>query len=403
MTTMLSPIHALGTSACVQKHFLRSGPMTELYLTAFAPEDLPFAQQADALFEDLAVELLVHDAHIFEERIFVTRPAMDEMFMARARAFDFLDDGVPPTVLEVPGDEAKILGVQVHALAGFGIPEVLSLEEGPLGRMITCSGARRVALSGLSGDRHDSPEAQYAVAFQKAQQLLSRAGLDFRAVARTWWWMRDILDHYAEFNQVRRTFFAGLADRGESPLEDNPLGSPLQPFIPPASTGIGVRPESRHFSALDVSAAIGAGVRTQFFNSAGNQRAASEYGSAFSRASRVDVSGFRTIYVSGTADIDAAGRSCHIGDAKAQIDATLENVTAVLKQLGCGIDDVVQACAYSKTPEIEQIWRNNRMSRRIPAVSMVADVCRDDLLFELEATALVRAPGLKVMRRIHRN
>lgn len=387
-TTFNSTAAILDTKSSVQKFFLRSGHATEIYLTAIPPDGASLAEQASAVFEELGQEILAHGAYVLEERIFATPSAMDEVKLARARALGRMEDEVPPTLLTGPGSEPRIFGVQVHAVAGCGVPEVLKLDGMPYGRVLRSEGTVRVALCSLSGKTFSTPQAQYAVAFEDAQKLLQQAGTDFRSVARTWWWLRDILDHYDVFNHVRRAFFS----RFRTP---EPGAKAVQrPFMAPASTGIGVWPDDGGACALDVMAAFGDGVKVQYFQGAGKQRPAAEYGSAFARSSCIDALGLRTVYVSGTADIDPEGRTCNIGNASAQIAATLENVAAVLKDLGCSMDDIVSACAYPKTPEIEKIWLANPMSRRIPAVTIVGDVCRDNLLFELEATALVRTPAV---------
>ena len=61
--------------------------------------------------------------------------------------------------------------------------------------------------------------------FGVAEDLLQRAGLEFRDVVRTWIHLRDIDRDYADLNRARRAFFAA---RGIDPA--------------PASTGIGGGP-----------------------------------------------------------------------------------------------------------------------------------------------------------------
>jgi hypothetical protein len=67
---------------------------------------------------------------------------------------------------------------------------------------------------------------------------------------------------------------------------------------------------------------------------------------------------------------------------------TLDNVQAVLADSACGAGDVVQAMAYCKTPAIAaQFARDFQAALAWPWVVIVGDVCRDDLLFEVEVTA----------------
>ena len=59
--------------------------------------------------------------------------------------------------------------------------------------------------------------------------------------------------------------------------------------------------------------------------------------------------------------------------------------------MSCGDDDVLQAMAYCKTAEIEKLFYEKRGDLSWPLLIAVADVCRDNLLFEIEATAAL--PG----------
>ena len=43
-----------------------------------------------------------------------------------------------------------------------------------------------------------------------------------------------------------------------------------------------------------------------------------DYGSAFSRGMRIDLNGLTILLISGTASIDDAGRTVHVGDLRAQ-------------------------------------------------------------------------------------
>jgi enamine deaminase RidA (YjgF/YER057c/UK114 family) len=94
------------------------------------------------------------------------------------------------------------------------------------------------------------------------------------------------------------------------------------------------------------------------------------------------------VFVSGTAAIDEAGRTCCPGDAPGQIRMTLENVLAVLSDMRCSPRDVVQAMAYCKTPAVaERFAADFQATLSWPWVVVVCDICRDDLLFEVEVTA----------------
>lgn len=429
--------HPLATNPAIDidTRIRRSDYGQELYITARpAPgADGLFRQKLRALFEAVAKTLGEHNAFILQERVFAQTSAMESVRTARADVFfgkNDVADGVEPTWLAVPaGTYGSIAGVQVHAVAGCTRPQVLSVDGEPCGRLATFlsknteQGPERY-LTGcnLQANRQESfaktPADQAKAMLAKAESLLTQAGATLANVARTWMWLGNILDWYGEFNAVRNELF-----QARGLMTGNGDG------VMPASTGIGIGPfstkaENRH-CAMDFFATLGA-PKMECLMAGGNQGAASKYGSAFSRAVVTKTPGGRTVYVSGTAAIDAAGHTTHLGDAAGQIADTIKNVRAVLKDGGCDQDDIVQTMVYCKTPQVERafldtfdmgstagqptasssvknIWgdsveafcqrpKKDRPRAWVNAQSVVAiaDVCRDNLLFEIEATAMPR-------------
>jgi enamine deaminase RidA (YjgF/YER057c/UK114 family) len=122
------------------------------------------------------------------------------------------------------------------------------------------------------------------------------------------------------------------------------------------------------------------------------QNEATEYGSAFARGMAVTLGNCRYFFVSGTASIDDQGATVHVGDFEAQTHHTLTAVSALLEGAGAALPDVRQATAFLKNsldlPSFERIADRAGLSG-VPMVTTVADVCRDDLLFEIDATAVV--------------
>jgi len=139
---------------------------------------------------------------------------------------------------------------------------------------------------------------------------------------------------------------------------------------------------------MDLMAVLEPTECTEYLQTTGKQHCAFEYGSAFSRAARSIMPAGDAVYVSGTASIDAEGATTHLGDAAGQIDATIENVRAVLKEMQCGDNDVVQVIAYCKTIEVEKVFNTRRDSLDWPWITVICDICRPDLLFEIEAIAM---------------
>ena len=189
-------------------------------------------------------------------------------------------------------------------------------------------------------------------------------------------WLGSILDWYGDFNRVRSEVFTA---RGL--LRPDATGNL------PASTGIGIGPAGRQRLRDGLRATLGAS-RPRFLLGASRQGPASKYGSAFSRAAVAETPAGKTVYVSGTAAIDAAGQTTHVDDPRGQIEDTIENVRSVLRDAGACEQDVVQAIVYCKNEQVEQLFRQEWGDLPMPYILAIADVCRENLLFEIEVTAM---------------
>ncbi len=82
----------------------------------------------------------------------------------------------------------------------------------------------------------------------------------------------------------------------------------------------------------------------------------------------------------------------HEGDFEAQVVFTLDAVRSVLRDGGATLRDVRQGTAFLKNPcdgrSFERIRERSELAE-VPLVTTVADVCRPELLFEIDATAVL--------------
>jgi enamine deaminase RidA (YjgF/YER057c/UK114 family) len=112
------------------------------------------------------------------------------------------------------------------------------------------------------------------------------------------------------------------------------------------------------------------------------------YGSAFSRGALIRQPDVSLIQVSGTAAIDERGASLYPGDVRAQIDCTFDKLAALIGPEGASLNDIAAASVFVKRPEDALVYHERAAARglqNLPAVIMVADVCREELLFEMDA------------------
>ncbi len=379
-------------TAKLQTRSIKSALSTEIYISATPGEKMPLQDQAREIFSGIHDILRSNKVYILEERVFSTQAAVETLRRARSGVYGDLDDGVAPSFLVASeGLSGPIAGVQVHAVSGAGRPEVIDWEGNLCGRILRVPGRAYLTLSGISvasilpairgRDALDTNEAadQAKAMMETAQAVLKKFGADFLSVPRTWMWLKDILSWYDDFNRVRTTFFTewGLIGAGSRQSM-------------PASTGIGLGPANGGHCAMDLVAVLEPADCTQYLQVTGKQHCALEYGSAFSRAARSIMPAGNAVFVSGTASIDADGATTHVGEAARQIHATIENVRAVLSEMQCRDDDVVQVVAYCKTPEVERAFDSIKNKLAWPWLTAICDICRPDLLFEIEATAMPR-------------
>ncbi len=356
---------------------IKTKEAVEVYITALATPNKPAKLQAEELFSGIREVLDSNNVRVFQERVFGTPNALDTARSIKTHVYGPFDDGVEPAWLAVPeGINGQLAGAQVHAVGGCGRPEILRLEGQPCGRILRNGRGEYLTLSGISSSKGGCVTDQTWEMFEKAELILKQAHTDMFSVSRTWIWLGDILSWYDDFNSVRNKFFVerGLIGKGDV----NKL---------PASTGIGVAPNYGGIPAMDLIAVVKPENSLDYLEAGGNQDSALKYGSAFSRASKAISQAANTVYVSGTASIGSDGKTKYIGDAKKQIEESISNVRAVLHEMQCDDNDVVQAIVYCKTAEIEKLFCHQWSDLAWPTLTTIADVCRDDLLVEIEATA----------------
>ncbi len=380
-------VHMLTTSESVEAGLRASTVGSELTLVTWSGVARDVESAAAEAYAAIDSLLRERGAAPVQERVFAELSAAPAVTRGRARAVGGAAEwAVPPTCVEgSPVGRAGLAGIHVIGVRGTSRP----LTEGDriYGRVVETPAAWVLGLSDVgrraSGRLAPGPAEDAAAAIDAAEDLLAREGFSFRDVARTWFYLRDILDWYGPFNAVRNDAFRRMG-----------LGGPGGGGQIPASTGIEGRNARGGWCALDLLAArprSRGGLEMRQLHSR-KQNEATEYGSAFARAMEVVLGDARYVFVSGTAAIDEQGRTVHAGDFGAQARYTLEAVEALLEGAGVRLGDVAQATAFLANPgdgrSFERIVERSGL-RGAPLVTTVADVCREDLLFEIDAVAVV--------------
>jgi enamine deaminase RidA (YjgF/YER057c/UK114 family) len=267
--------------------------------------------------------------------------------------------------------------------------------------LIRTEGGREVLAGGISGG--------VKVAFGKAVALLAREGMGLADIVRQWNFIEDIVgfssdggrcrQNYQIFNDIRAIAYDNAGLRAGFPAATG-IGMNAGGFILEMIAGAGTAAEKsfpvsnpRQVDAHRYSRGVLVGEPLSGRSTKKTPR--------FERASVVFSGNAGTCWVSGTAAIvgeDVVGR----GDVAEQTRTTIRTIERLvarpnLRAAGVPLRSLAPAFTYVRTyvknerdiPEVRKIVR--RAFGKAPALFLVSDICRDDLLVEIEGAVAVRA------------
>lgn len=367
-----------------------------------------FREQAKELFAQLACIIGHHPTPLTATTMMVfLRDDADEaecLELVRAR----FGEAMPvTTVVAQPPCCGAALGVELWALGGPGVtvkrlgPELLTVESDGI-RWIHCGGIRGEA--GAAGAYAESLSA-----FQRMQTRLAESGVGFDQVVRTWLYVNQINDceagreRYQEMNRARTDFYHDI------PFGVKARAACAPQTIYPASTGIGTTGVGITMNCMALDSRRPDVFLLPLENP--QQTPAYKYQAThspqspkFSRAMAVVQGHFVATLLSGTASI-VNSQTCHPGDIVRQTEQTIENIERLIASenfarhglpgAGATLRDIAKLRVYVKQQEDYEKCREVCEGRlpRIPAIYLQADVCRPDLLVEIEAVAFSHFPG----------
>lgn len=283
-------------------------------------------------------------------------------------------------VVWLQGDACKdggMYSMQAVALSGIQ-PKPVKSHGRDVGFTYEDDHARYCRLRGIiPQDLRASRMEQTRSAFETMHTALNDNGFEFTDTVRTWIYLDQLLDWYGDFNIVRTQYF------NETGIFNHRV---------PASTGIGAANPFGAAITMDVLAVQPKTdqLKIQVIPSP-LQSPALNYKSSFSRAAELVYPTHKSVLISGTASIDPAGKTVYQDDPEKQIRLTLEVVKAILESRGMGWGDLFRGIAYFKDMGYLPLYRSIAAELGIPRFPLAvshADVCRRDLLFEIEVDAV---------------
>ena len=299
------------------------------------------------------------------------------------------------------------LALEAWALGG---PSVRVERFGPQTMAVSYDGVRWVYCAGIK------PLIQNGGTYERASDLfkqlntaLVQAGSGLEQVVRTWFYVGGITDpeadgqRYFEFNRARSHAYQGLHFY-RSLLEPGTN----QPVFP-VSTGIGMngggmmagcaalqtrRPDARLIQLENPQQTPAYAYHPRY----------SAESPKFSRGLALVLGKYVTTWISGTASI-VNSESRYPGDIRRQTEQTIENIERLittenfalhgLGSVKAGLHDLAKIRVYLKRPEDFCACKAicERRFGSVPAIYAVADVCRPELLVEIEGVAFSKSSG----------
>ena len=246
---------------------------------------------------------------------------------------------------------------------------------------------------------------QARACLEQSRALLANANAGFERVVRTWFYLSDItgpvgpVERYMELNRARADFYQAIPFEREQPVHGQPRA------VYPASTGVGMAGTGLTMQCLALDTQRPDVLLVPLENP--QQTPSYQYppvyspeSPRFTRAMAAVIGAELTIWVSGTASI-LASETHHAGDARRQIEQTIENIERLigpenltrhgLSGAGARLGDLAQVHVYLRRAADYPVCRALCEQRfgDVPILYTVAEVCRSNLLVEMEGVAYV--------------
>jgi enamine deaminase RidA (YjgF/YER057c/UK114 family) len=369
--------------------------------------------QGRGAFAEQTHEVLLRLVHVLEEQPQPMRITVQTVFLRRAAdqpeceriLADFYGTHPPVTnyVLQPPCDGAA-LALEAWAIGGSDVrlehcgPNVMTVTYDSV-RWIYCAGFTPKAIAG-------GVYAQTLDALAQMRAGLEAAGGSFEQVVRTWYYLSSITEpeeqhqRYQELNRARTDYYRDIHFHC-SVLEPNaPRG------VYPASTGIGMAGTGLVLSCL----ALETRRDDVFLLPLENPQQTPAYAyhpkyspqsPKFSRALALVLGDYVTTWISGTASI-VNSETWHEGDVERQTEQTITNIERLIAPenftlhgvpgAGASLHDLAKIRVYLKRAEDLPKCRAicERRFGPVPVIYAVADICRPELLVEIEGVAFAR-------------
>jgi enamine deaminase RidA (YjgF/YER057c/UK114 family) len=366
----------------VHRLYAVAGPDGSTFITAIFDLLSNPTEDVERCYRQISDYLNSHLMTVVQERIFGRLTCEKRILETRRSALTESNVicAFPTFIDGSPLHEGDLAGILIRAAPKEAASPVL-VESRIVGATWRKEETTFVVLQGITGKKSGKTggdkETETKRMLDRAAHCLGALGLSYENVIRTWFYLSDILSWYDEFNAGRSARYKAWS---LVPSEARPA------LRLPASTGIGVDNAAGASGVLDLLALNGPDNQVSQLSNPG-QKDAFQYGSAFSRGALITLGQGRLLELSGTASIDETGASIHLGDPAAQIGCTFSKIETLLAPLSLDMTHLAGGVAFLKNVRDRDVLLSALRERGyadLPLIPVHADVCRDDLLFEID-------------------
>ena len=372
-----------------------------LMLTPEARGD--FRQQADKALAamEAILQKAPHKMAVTSQTVFL-RDGSDQAACESILARHYGTEAPLTSFVVQPPCSGAALALEAWGISGQGV----CVERfGTRALAVSYDGVRWVHCAAMNSDVTGA-YAQTMDVLHQMQTALNKAGTDFGHVVRTWFCLGHITDveggtqRYMELNRARSDFYDEVRFCCSLRVPTIPQG------IYPASTGIGMAGDGLVARCLSLQTKR----KDAFLLPLENPLQTPAYAyppkysvksPKFARAKALVLGNYVTTWISGTASV-VHSESRYSGDVDHQTNQTIENIERLIaaenfsfhgvKGASATLRDIAKIRVYLRRAEDFATCKAicERRFGPVPAIYAVADICRPELLVEIEGVAFSR-------------
>jgi len=296
----------------------------------------------------------------------------------------------PITFIEgMPIDDSMFSGAVIHTVRYNEnvMPKIryIADDDIPYAAEYYINNVRKLYLTNSFQTRslHDKLTSDMQVSFDKLRECMDLTKMHYHSLVRTWFYLNEIDTNYSDFNLVRRDFFDSLK------IDYSEKSSQL-----PASTCIEGNNSGTNCSMQFYCCEKNSNVQFErVFNKDQNEAEGKDYlyQPTFSRAIKISYKDHIELQISGTASINDRGQTIYENDPYNQMKRTLLHIKNLLDAVGMSFCDIVFSTCFYKDEKYFDLFETILSDLKInnfPAIHVMGNVCRNDLLFEMDAVAV---------------